>query len=143
MIFIEGRKFTGSADKGEIAGAYYYDSNPISNFTVSSDIQTPSVYFKKVDTVDLNAVESSEEIAKPVETKVEEKKIEPTKPKEEVKEEIKDEPVKSDQLIQANAKIKSELLELQPNNKDFIKSVNNFIPDGSALTPSELKLKID
>jgi hypothetical protein len=71
MIFIEGRKFTGTDSKGEVAGAYYYDSNPIDNFTVGSDIQTPSIYFKKIDSVDLNAVESGDETQKPVKTEPE------------------------------------------------------------------------
>jgi hypothetical protein len=88
MIFIEGKKFTGTTDKGLIGDSYYRDSNPTSNFTVSSDIQTPSVYFKKIDTIDLNAVGSAEEVVAPVETKEEAKK---TEPKKEVKEEVKEE----------------------------------------------------
>lgn len=121
MIFIEGKAYLPNApDKGAINGSYYYDSNPESNFTVSSNIQLPSVYFKNTPgSVDLNATSSQVEIQEQV-------KVEETKP-----------------VIVYNNKIKQDLLNLQPNNESLKETINRLIPDDNSLTVNQLKNKIE
>jgi outer membrane biosynthesis protein TonB len=76
------------------------------------------------------------------EEKPEEPKPEP-KPEQKPKPEPEEDPKKKEELMAANAAIKQELKDSQPNNDDFAAAVDRFIPDSSALTPEELKLKVD
>ncbi|GMO69105.1 MAG: hypothetical protein Nk1A_7960 [Endomicrobiia bacterium] len=63
MIYIEGKLFQPQApNKGRVANSFYRDSNPDDNFTVHTDIQLPSLYFKKVDTVNMDAFISGEPV---------------------------------------------------------------------------------